>query len=146
MDIPVRQVNFFIKAWNLVDSYSLWPRTFSEMDPSQKHLVVAMATILLSAITKLCVLCHISWTKHNTEKVMSTPVLMVKYNNDATYKVQVQFRWKVKGVIWCDLLFSFSLVCYVDVCACLRSAELQSSKSATIGFILSKREGWSRPG
>ncbi len=27
---------------------------------------------LVSAITKLCILCHISWTKHNTENVMST--------------------------------------------------------------------------
>ncbi len=24
-----------------------------------------------------------------------------------------------KGVIWCDFLFSFSLVCYVAVCACI---------------------------
>ncbi len=31
------------------------------------------------------------------------------------------------------------LVCYVDVCACIRS-ELKSSKSPTKGFILSKRE------
>ncbi len=27
--------------------------------------------------------------------------------------------------------FTFSLVCYVAVCACVRSAELQSSKSPT---------------
>ncbi len=40
-----------------------------------------------------------------------------------------------------DFLFSFSLVCYVAVCACIRSAELRSSKSPTKGFILSKREG-----
>ncbi len=41
------------------------------------------------------------------------------------------------GVIWCDFLFSFSLVyVYVAVCACMRSAELQSSKSPTKGFIL----------
>ncbi len=30
---------------------------------------------------------------------------------------------------------------YVGVCACIRSAELQSSKSPTKRFILSKREG-----
>ncbi len=46
-----------------------------------------MATILLSAITKLCILCHIFWTKHdNTEKVMSTPmfytcVIPMDYND-----------------------------------------------------------------
>ncbi len=42
---------------------------------------------------------------------------------------------EVKGVIWCDFYFSFSLVCYIAVCACIRSAELQSSKSPTKGFI-----------
>ncbi len=52
----------------------------------------------------------------------------------------------IKGVIWCDFLFSFSLVCYVAVCACIRSAELESSKSPTKVFILSKRERWSKPG
>ncbi len=51
-----------------------------------------------------------------------------------------------KGVKWCNFLFFFSLVCYVAVCACIRSAESQSSKSPTKGLILSKREGWSRPG
>ncbi len=57
------------------------------------------------------------------------------------------FAWRaIKGVIWCDFLFSFSLVCYVAVCACIRSAELQSSKSPTKGFILSKREARSRSG
>ncbi len=50
-----------------------------------------------------------------------------------------------KGVIWCDFLFSFSLVCYVAVCACIISVEFQSPKSPTKGFILSKREGRSRP-
>ncbi len=35
-------------------------------------------------------------------------------------------------------------MCYVAVCACIRSAVLQSSKSPTKGFILSKREGWSK--
>ncbi len=44
-----------------------------------------------------------------------------------------------KGVI-CHL-FSFSLVCYVAVCACIIYSELQSSKFPTKGFILSKREG-----
>ncbi len=48
---------------------------------------------------------------------------------------------RLKGVIWCDFLFFFSLVCYVAVCACIRSADLQSSKSPTKGFIPSKREG-----
>ncbi len=50
----------------------------------------------------------------------------------------------LKGVIWCNFLFPFCLVCYVAVCACIRSAELQSSKSPTKGFILSKREGLKR--
>ncbi len=45
-----------------------------------------------------------------------------------------------------QFLVFLSLVCYVAVCACIRSAELQSSKSPTKGFILSKREGWSIPG
>ncbi len=41
-----------------------------------------------------------------------------------------------------DAIFSFSLsLVYVAVCECIRSAELQSSKSLTEGFILSKREG-----
>ncbi len=52
---------------------------------------------------------------------------------------------RFKGVKLCNFLFSFSLVCYVAVCAYTRSAELQSSKSPTKGFILSKRQGWSRP-
>ncbi len=58
-------VHFFIKAWYLVHLYSLGLWTFSEMKPSQKCLVVA---ILLSGITKLYILHHISWTKRdNTE-------------------------------------------------------------------------------
>lgn len=37
--------------------------------------MVTIVAILLSAITELFVLHHISWTKHdNTEKVMSTPM------------------------------------------------------------------------
>ncbi len=37
-------------------------------------------------------------------------------------------------------------MCYVAVCSCIRSADLQSSKSPTKRFILSKREGRSRLG
>ncbi len=36
---------------------------------------------------------------------------------------------------------AFSLVCYVAVYSCIRSADLQISKSPIKGFILSKREG-----
>ncbi len=36
-------------------------------------------------------------------------------------------------------------MCNVTVCACIRSAELQSSKSLTKGFILSKRESKADP-
>ncbi len=32
----------------------------------------------------------------------------------------------LKGILWCNFLFSFSLVCHVAVCACIRSAELVS--------------------
>ncbi len=49
------------------------------MEPSQKLLVVAVTTILIYAITKLC---NISWTKYdNTEKVYPY-VLMVKDHSD----------------------------------------------------------------
>ncbi len=67
------------------------------MEPSQNHLVVAMATILLSAITKLCILCHISWTKHDNPYV-----LMVKEYNDTTYN-NINCSGEelmVKSVIW----------------------------------------------
>ncbi len=49
----------------------------------------------------------------------------------SAYLIRQCLIWIFKGVIWCDFLFSFSLVCYVAVCACIRSAELQSSKSPT---------------
>ncbi len=55
--ISESDVHFFIKAWNLVHLYSLGPWTFSEMEPSQKHLVTA---ILLSTITRIYIFCIIS--------------------------------------------------------------------------------------
>ncbi len=79
-------IHFFIKAWNMVQFYRLGPWTLSEMEPSQKHLVVAMATILLSAIIKLCILCHVSWTKHDNRKGCVYPnVMMDKDYNDTIY-------------------------------------------------------------
>ncbi len=50
--------------------------TIQKWSHRTKHLLIAIATILLSAITKLCILCHISWTKHNTEYVMSTRMFL----------------------------------------------------------------------
>ena len=59
------------------------------MESSPTHDVAAMAAILLSAITELCILHHISWTKHdNTEKATSPPdVLMVKDYSDTIYYI-----------------------------------------------------------
>ncbi len=42
----------------------------------------------------------------------------------------------LKGSYDAIFYFSFSLVCYVAVCACIRSAEIQSSKYPTKVIIV----------
>ncbi len=57
------------------------------MESSQKHLEVAMATILLSTITKLCILSYIpnqTWLHRKGD--VYPYVLMVKEYNDTIYK------------------------------------------------------------
>ncbi len=83
-----------------------------------------MVTILLSAITKLCILCHISWSKHDyKEKVMSTPMFwwsrITIFNLKQSFivlltKILVNYQRKKKTIVIIWTFVNAVMLTYCD--------------------------------
>lgn len=67
------QVMWKKQAWNLLQLHSVRPWTFSDMDPSDQCI---MAAIFNCITTELCILLHISWTKHDKMKEVISPQMI----------------------------------------------------------------------